>query len=95
MTMTTPSHHHTLTPPHPHSTTPSLHHPLTLPLLRYEVLYPKRTSLSRRVPCGDEGFLSFLSYLLTPDPLQRPTAEEALQHPWLTQLYPPEDVVPD
>ena len=51
------------------------------------MLRPKRTSLARRVPEGDEGLLSFLAALLQPDPTRRPTAEEALQHPWLLQPY--------
>lgn len=59
------------------------------PPRRYELLIPKRTSLRHRVPLGDEGFVDFLSYLLTPDPGERPTAEEALAHPWLRAPYPP------
>ncbi|KAF8057645.1 FUM1 [Scenedesmus sp. PABB004] len=56
---------------------------------RYEVLVPKRTSLRHRVPGGDEGFLDFLAYLLTPDPAARPSAADALAHPWLSHPYPP------
>ena len=33
----------------------------------------------------DENFLDFLTQLLQLDPQKRPTAEEALRHPWLTQ----------
>jgi dual specificity tyrosine-phosphorylation-regulated kinase 2/3/4 len=55
---------------------------------RYELLLPKRTSLKHRVgPCADEGFLDFLTYLLAVDPGQRPTADEALLHPWLQHSY--------
>jgi serine/threonine protein kinase len=54
---------------------------------RYEFLRPKATSLVRRVPQADEGMLSFLKCLLQPDPTKRPTAAEALQHPWLRQAY--------
>jgi len=50
---------------------------------RYEILRPKRTSLRRRVPEADAGALAFLKALLTVDPAQRPTAAQALQHPWL------------
>jgi hypothetical protein len=39
----------------------------------YELLLPKRTSLRHRVP-ADDGFLDFLSYLLTPDPTTHTTA---------------------
>ncbi len=49
----------------------------------YDVLRPKRTSLKARVPAADEGCTAFLSALLTIDPSQRPTAAQALQHPWL------------
>jgi dual specificity tyrosine-phosphorylation-regulated kinase 2/3/4 len=59
------------------------------------VLVPKRTSLRHRVPCADEGFLDFLSYLLTPDPEARPSAGEALGHPWLRQAYPPIEPMQD
>ncbi|KAI8472567.1 MAG: kinase-like domain-containing protein [Monoraphidium minutum] len=62
---------------------------------RYELLLPKRTSLRHRVPQGDGPFLDFLAYLLTPDPGMRPSAEEALQHPWLAFPYPPADPVQD
>jgi serine/threonine protein kinase len=51
--------------------------------------------LRHRVPAADDGFLDFLSYLLTPDPTQRPSAEEALQHPWLRHPYPPAEQIPD
>ena len=50
---------------------------------RYEILRPKRTSLRRRVPEADAGALTFLRSLLTVDPALRPTAEQALAHPWL------------
>ena len=56
---------------------------------RYELLRPKHTSLKFRVPEADEGCLAFLSTLLTVDPKQRPSAAEALQHPWLQYKYPP------
>ncbi|KAL4424107.1 hypothetical protein ABPG75_001408 [Micractinium tetrahymenae] len=54
---------------------------------RYEFLRPKLTSLTRRVPQADEGMLAFLKYLLQVDPSKRPTAAEALQHPWLHQQF--------
>lgn len=62
---------------------------------RYELLLPKQTSLRHRVPSADEGFLDFLSYLLTPDPTARPGATEALQHPWLSYPFPPVEQIPD
>ena len=54
-----------------------------------------RTSLRHRVPQGDGPFLDFLAYLLTPDPGQRPSAEEALRHPWLAYPYPPIEPMQD
>lgn len=54
---------------------------------RYEILVPKKTTLTHRLPEADEGLLDFISYLLTIDPKKRPTAEEALMHPWLTHDY--------
>ena len=56
---------------------------------RYEYLRPKRSSLRARVPEADAGCLDFLAALLTIDPEQRLSAEEALQHPWLLHRYPP------
>jgi dual specificity tyrosine-phosphorylation-regulated kinase 2/3/4 len=52
-----------------------------------EFLRPKRTSLARRVQEADAGLLDFLSCLLQVDPARRPSAAEALQHPWLQQRY--------
>ena len=52
---------------------------------RYEILRPKRTSLAHMVTDLSEGFVTFLGSLLSVDPRQRPTAEEALAHPWLMQ----------
>jgi serine/threonine protein kinase len=66
-----------------------------VPCCRYELLLPKQTSLRHRVPSADEGFLDFLSYLLTPDPTARPGATEALQHPWLSYPFPPVEQIPD
>lgn len=51
----------------------------------YDVLRSKRTSLKARVPAADDGCIDFLSSLLTIDPSARPTAAQALQHPWLQQ----------
>eukprot|EP01052_Picozoa_sp_SAG31_P012960 SAG31_NODE_769_length_12212_cov_5.357508_4_plen_291_part_00 len=44
-------------------------------------------TLSQAISCDDEGFLSFLQHLLQVHPVNRPYAEEALQHPWLKVDY--------
>jgi len=38
---------------------------------------------------GDQGFIDFVAYLLQVDPKKRPSAFEALKHPWLTYPYEP------
>ena len=50
---------------------------------QYLVVYPKHTTLRHRLKTGNRLFLDFVSYLLTIDHNSRPTAKEALQHPWL------------
>jgi len=47
------------------------------------LLYPKKTTLAKRLHTDDEDFLDFVSQLLQMDPSRRPTAEEALGHPWI------------
>jgi serine/threonine protein kinase len=54
-----------------------------------EYLRPKKTSLAHRLPMGDQGFVEFVAYLLQIDPTIRPSATEALQHPWLSYPYEP------
>eukprot|EP00435_Cladocopium_sp_Y103_P034273 s2511_g8.t2 len=49
-----------------------------------QLLVPKRTSLRQRMRTNDEAFLDFLSSLLQVDPCLRPTASEALKHPFLS-----------
>jgi serine/threonine protein kinase len=49
------------------------------------VLTPERTNLSIVLDCQDDGFLDFLTALLQIDPARRPTAREALEHPWLKE----------
>ena len=50
-------------------------------------LYPKKSSLRFRSHVDDEEFLDFCAWLLKVDPNERPTAEEALQHPWFKKDY--------
>jgi len=52
-----------------------------------EYLIPEKSSLRRHLQCPDSEFVDFLSYLLQINPRRRPTADEALQHPWLSFAY--------
>ncbi|XP_062207332.1 DYRK-family kinase pom1-like isoform X2 [Phragmites australis] len=52
-----------------------------------EYLIPEKSSLRRHLQCADSKFVDFLSYLLQINPRKRPTADEALQHPWLSFAY--------
>ncbi|KAL8130215.1 hypothetical protein V2J09_019370 [Rumex salicifolius] len=56
---------------------------------RLEYLIPKKTSLRHRLHMGDRGFIEFVSFLLDIDPMKRPSASEALKHPWLSYPYEP------
>ncbi|CAM9455736.1 unnamed protein product, partial [Phaeothamnion confervicola] len=47
------------------------------------MIYPKRTCLRLRLNVEDALFLDFVSKLLSADPALRPTAAEALRHPWI------------
>jgi len=51
---------------------------------RVQLLLPKRSSLRQRMRTEDEQFLDFLSCLLHIDPAERPTASDALRHPFLS-----------
>lgn len=54
---------------------------------RYEFLTPKETNLRHRLHGADDGFIDFVQHLLAIDPAHRPSAESALQHPWLQVAY--------
>uniref|UniRef100_A0ACD6A713 Uncharacterized protein n=1 Tax=Avena sativa TaxID=4498 RepID=A0ACD6A713_AVESA len=56
---------------------------------RLEYLIPKKTSLRHRLPMADQGFIEFVQYLLEVKPKKRPSALEALKHPWLSFPYEP------
>ncbi|KAI3972474.1 hypothetical protein MKW92_053762 [Papaver armeniacum] len=56
---------------------------------RLEYLIPKKSSLRHRLPMGDQGFVDFVGHLLEVNPKKRPTASEALKHPWLSYPYEP------
>jgi len=46
---------------------------------------PKRTSLRSRLKCDDADFVDFINTMLTLKPEKRPSATEALKHPFLSQ----------
>ncbi|KAF8022142.1 hypothetical protein BT93_G2325 [Corymbia citriodora subsp. variegata] len=52
-----------------------------------EYIIPEESSLEGHVQVSDIGFLDFLRNLLEIDPKRRPTASEALEHPWLSHKY--------
>ncbi|CAI0400221.1 unnamed protein product [Linum tenue] len=56
---------------------------------RLEYLVSKKTSLRHRLPMGDQGFIDFVGHLLEVNPRKRPSALEALKHPWLSFPYEP------
>lgn len=56
---------------------------------RLEYLIPKKSSLRHRLPMGDQGFIDFVTHLLEVNPKKRPSASEALKHPWLSFPYEP------
>ncbi|WOG97612.1 hypothetical protein DCAR_0416953 [Daucus carota subsp. sativus] len=56
---------------------------------RLEYLLSKKTSLRHRLPMGDQGFVDFVNHLLEVNPSKRPSASEALKHPWLSFPYEP------
>ncbi|KAM3374512.1 hypothetical protein P3S68_013226 [Capsicum galapagoense] len=56
---------------------------------RLEYLIPKKTSLRYRLPMGDQDFVDFVAHLLEVNPKKRPSASEALKHPWLSYPYEP------
>lgn len=57
---------------------------------RVQLLIPKKSGLSFRLKTDDLYFLDFVRSLLQIDPLKRPTASEALKHPWFTQAQYPD-----
>ncbi|KAJ4970112.1 hypothetical protein NE237_003211 [Protea cynaroides] len=52
-----------------------------------EYIIPEESSLEHHLQLSDTGFIEFLKYLLEMNPRRRPTAREALQHPWLSCQY--------
>lgn len=53
--------------------------------LKIHIMIAKKTTLKQRLQCDDAYFLDFVRWLLEVDPLKRPSAKEALQHPFLSE----------
>ena len=53
--------------------------------LKIQIMVSKKTTLKHRLKCDDPYFLDFVRWLLEIDPTKRPSAKEAMQHPWLTE----------
>jgi serine/threonine protein kinase len=52
-----------------------------------EYIIPESSLLEHRLQVTDIGFIDFVTSLLEINPKRRPTAAEALEHPWLSHLY--------
>lgn len=52
-----------------------------------EYIIPEETSLEHHLQVTDTMFIDFVSYLLNVNPKRRPTARQALKHPWLSHVY--------
>ncbi|KAL6980713.1 hypothetical protein U1Q18_022349 [Sarracenia purpurea var. burkii] len=52
-----------------------------------EYIIPEESSLENHLQVSDIGFIDFLRDLLEINPQRRPTAREALEHPWLSHQY--------
>ncbi|KAG8651457.1 hypothetical protein MANES_07G130000v8 [Manihot esculenta] len=52
-----------------------------------DYIIPEESSLEHHLQTYDDGFIDFVRTLLEVNPLRRPTAREALEHPWLSYSY--------
>jgi len=55
--------------------------------MKIHILVAKQTSLQSRLHNADKLFVDFVKSLLEIDPLKRPSAKEALQHPFMTATH--------
>ena len=53
--------------------------------IKINLLVPKKTNLKHRLKTSDAMFIDFIRQLLQVDPCRRPSAKEAMTHPWLTE----------
>ncbi|KAF7816486.1 dual specificity tyrosine-phosphorylation-regulated kinase 4-like isoform X1 [Senna tora] len=52
-----------------------------------EYIIPEEWSLEQHLQTSDTMFMDFVRYLLNTNPRRRPTARQALKHPWLSYVY--------
>lgn len=52
-----------------------------------QLMIPKRSNLKARLKSDDDQFVNFVEHLLQIDPDERPTAREAMHHPFLQNTY--------
>ncbi|GAB2211021.1 hypothetical protein Droror1_Dr00016312 [Drosera rotundifolia] len=52
-----------------------------------EYIVPESALLEHLLPVSDDELTDFIKFLLQINPRTRPTAEEALRHPWLSKPY--------
>lgn len=52
-----------------------------------EYIFPVESSLEDHLQISDLGLIDFLKFLLQINPKRRPTAREALEHPWFSHAY--------
>ncbi|XP_022744512.1 mitogen-activated protein kinase kinase kinase 1-like isoform X1 [Durio zibethinus] len=52
-----------------------------------EYIISEESSLEHHIQVSDVGFIDFVKHLLQMNPQRRPTAREALEHPWLSYSY--------
>lgn len=50
-----------------------------------QIMVPKKTSLKSRLHTDDAMFIDFVKCLLDVDKDRRPSAQEAMKHPWITE----------
>ena len=55
---------------------------------KIHLLVPKKTTLKARLKTNDDIFVDFVAGLLNLDKDERPTAAQALKHPWFKVKYP-------